>query len=136
VRTQNPLEPSCVFLTTRRGDATFTGLIHTITNGQFETFIVSNQCGGFQGPDSIRDVLRLDDVLIAGRRGGIVITRKGEAAGNPQSPEGVRGVSQLEIHGSTGQLKHMSGNGLAVSRSTLTGSFLTYWVEIEFDEAD
>jgi hypothetical protein len=78
----------------------------------------------------------LDDVVIAGRKGGIVITRKATAAGDPQSPEGVRSVSQLEIRGSTGQLKHIRGNGLAVGRTTLTETFQTYWVEIELDEDD
>lgn len=141
MRTQDPLEPPCVFLITTRGAATFTGFIRTTTDGQFETVVVANQCGNVQGPGSVtsrvvREVSRLDDVVIAGRKGGIVITRKATAAGDPQSPEGVRSVSQLEIRGSTGQLKHIRGNGLAVGRTTLTETFQTYWVEIELDEDD
>jgi hypothetical protein len=132
VRTEDPLEPPCVHLITRKGDATFTGFIQTLTNGLFETVLISNQCVDPRS-DSVRDVLRLDDVVIAGRRGGIVITRKASSTG---TPEGVATVSQLEIRGSSGELEDIRGHGLAVGRATLAESSNTYWVEIELDEKD
>ena len=79
-------------------------------------------------------MLRLNDVVIGGRRGGIVITRKAVGVGDIRSPEGARTVSQLEIRGSSGDLEDIRGNGLAVGRTTLTGAFNTYWVEIELDD--
>jgi len=132
MRTEDPLQPSCVHLITRTGDTDFTGFIQTLTSGPFETVIVSNQCVDPR-QDSVRDVQRLDDVVIAGRRGGIVITRNASSTG---TPEGVATVSQLEIRGSSGELEDIRGHGLAVGRATLTESFSTYWVEIELDDGE
>lgn len=133
LRTEEPLDPPCVFLVTRRGTASSTGFITTFAAGPIENIVLQNRCAGaFDGVSSI--VYRLDDVLIDGRRGGIVIDQEATSTGDPSSPGGTIARGRLEIRGSSGELEGIRGHGLSVTRATLTQSFATYWVEIELDE--
>lgn len=126
-----PLEPACVLQVTRRGSVTFGGLIQAAQNGRIDSTTLSNRCGEVpQGPVVV--VYRLEEAMVNGKKGGLVIFQRGVFEGSVDSPNGARVTSHMEISGVSGELKGVTGFGIVTSRSVATGTTNTYWCQLVF----
>lgn len=131
-REEVALQPSCFTYVTRVGKITFSGFIQNeLEKGRYETHggLVDRCAEPFQGP--FRLIFKLEEVTVAGRKGGLVIEVTGTFTGDVTSSQGVRTMNHLEILSGSGGLAGIKGKGIAVGRGTITESTNVYYLEIE-----
>jgi hypothetical protein len=129
-RTSEPLDPPCVELVTRVGNASFSGLIeNALENGQQEVHALRDACADpVQGTTTATYVL--EEATVAGRTGGLILEARGIFEGDATSPAGSRPRYYFTIRGVSGDLKGATGTGQYVGQATTTSVFNTYYAEI------
>lgn len=129
-RTTEPLDPPCVTLLTRVGNAAFSGLIeNALENGTQEVRGLRDACADpVSGTATATYVLK--DAKVAGRTGDLVLEASGYFEGDAGSPAGARPRYHLTIRGVSGDLKGAVGTGQSVGQATTTSAFDSYYAEI------
>ena len=129
-RTSEELDPPCVTLVSRDGNASFSGLIESaLLTGKQQTRNLRDACA-----DPVQGIAKttyiLEEATVAGRTGTLVIEAKGIFEGDVTSPAGARTRLHFTIRGISGDLRGATGVGHHVGQGTTTGSFNTYYAEI------
>jgi len=128
--TVETLQPPCVQLVTRTGQAEFSGFItNTPGNSQFDSRAMVDACADpVQG--TFRSEIRLEAATVAGLTGDLVIEVHGVFDGNVTSPSGRRTRGHGTITGISGELRGASGRFQFVGQATTSSAFNTYFTEI------
>ncbi|MFO0792728.1 MAG: hypothetical protein U0586_01560 [Candidatus Brocadiaceae bacterium] len=129
-RTSEPLDPPCVFLVTRVGNVSFSGLIeNALENGRKELHALLDGCADtVQGTAAITFILK--EATVAGRKGCLILKTSGIFEGDATSLRGARTRQHFKIRGISGDLKGAIGAGQFVGQITATSSLNTYYAEI------
>jgi hypothetical protein len=135
-RTTETLQPTCVQLVTRPGQAEFSGFItNSLGNSQFESRAMRDACADpVQG--TFRWDIHLEEATVAGLTGDLVIEVHGVFEGDATSPSGARTRAHGTITGISGKLKGAHGRFQSVGQATTSSNFNTYFTEIYLKLAD
>lgn len=129
-RTSEVLDPPCVTLVSRDGNASFSGLIeNALADGEQKTRLLRDACAApVQGTATTTYVL--NEATVAGRTGGLILEATGVFEGDATDPAGARTRLHFTIRGVSGDLRGARGTGQHVGQGTTAGSFNTYYAEI------
>jgi len=124
------LQPPCVQLLTRTGQAEFSGFItNALGSSQLDSRAILDACAD-PAQGTIRSEFRLEGATVAGLTGDLVIEIHAFFEGNVALPSGVRTRGHGTITGISGQLKGAGGTFQFLGQRTLSSSFATYFTEI------